>query len=313
LDNKSYVIGVDIGGTNIRLALLDQGYQILYKLKEPTGSDPLFILQKLLQTLYKEFPYGISGIGAAVAGIIDREKGIVVKSPNVPELNGVNLVSEISARYNTPVLIENDANAAAYGEKIFGEGRNYKSFVMFTLGTGIGGGIVINNELLPVAAEIGHMTVNFNGNKCACGNTGCLEAHASATAIIEYAISQIKNGTESILRGHHNGNYFKITAEDIYNAALEGDSLSRNALKEAGKNLGIGIANAINIFAPEAVILTGGLIGAWNIYIDNAIKEASRRALKELFEKTKILQSDLGDDAGIIGSASLAFKRFNPF
>lgn len=310
---KKYAIGVDIGGTNIRLAVVNRNSEILIKLKEPTSSDPLYTIHKLLEAIYEWYSSDILGIGIAVAGIIDRESGIVVKSPNISELNGINLISEISARHKFPVLIDNDANAATYGEKIAGAGRNYKSFVMFTLGTGIGGGIVIDNELLPVAAEIGHMTINSNGNKCACGNIGCLESHASATAIVDYTTSHIKNGEESILSSFYNGNYFKISAEDIYKSALEGDTLSRNALKEAGRNLGLGLANAINIFSPEAIILTGGLIGSWNIYIDNAIKEASKRALRELFEKTKIIPSDLGDDAGIIGSASLVFKRFNLF
>ncbi len=313
MNKKNLTIGVDIGGTNIRLALMSRGNKVLYKLKEPIGSDPLFTLHKLLDLLYKECPDDIIGIGIAVAGIIDREGGIVIKSPNLSGLNGVNLVSDVSARYETPVIIENDANAAAYGEKISGAGRDFRNFVMFTLGTGIGGGIVVNNELLPVAAEIGHITIDFNGNKCACGNTGCLEAHASATAIVEYATFQIKNGVNSILAKLYNGNYFKITAEDIYKSALEGDSLSRDALKEAGRSLGLGMANAINIFSPEAVILTGGLIGSWNIYIENAIKETSRRALRELFDKTKILPSALDDDAGIIGSAALALKKFDLF
>ncbi len=310
---KNFVIAIDIGGTNIRLALVSQENEILLKFKEPTGIGHFNIIHKLIEIAYEYYPNEISGIGVAVAGIIDREAGTVIKSPNIQWLNGVNLISEISERHNLPVFIDNDANAAAYGEKISGAGKNYKSFVMFTLGTGIGGGIVINNELLPIAAEIGHMTINPNGNKCSCGNIGCLEAHASATAIVEYATSHIKNGVESILSRLYNGNYFKITAHDIYKSALEGDSLSRNTLKEAGKSLGLGISNVINIFSPEAVILTGGLVGSWNIFIENAIKEASRRSLAELFNKTKIIPSSLGDDAGIIGAASLVFKGFKAF
>lgn len=311
MKTKSYTIGVDIGGTNIRLSLMSQDYNVLYKLKEPLGSDPLFTLHKLLGSLFQECPDDILAIGIAVAGIIDRENGIVLNSPNIQSLNGINLVSEVASRYKTPAIIENDANAAAYGEKISGAGRDYKNFIMLTLGTGIGAGIIIENELLPVAAEIGHITINQNGNKCGCGNTGCLEAHASGSAIIEYAISKIKDGTETILKKLYNGNYFKITAEDIYKSALEGDSLSRDTLKEAGRNLGLGLAAAVNIFSPEAIILMGGLTGSWNIYVEHAIKEASRRSLRELFEKTKIISSTLGDNAGIIGSAALANRRFN--
>ncbi len=311
MKTKSYTIGVDIGGTNIRLSLMSRDYDVLYKLKEPRGSDPLFTVHKLLGSLFQECPDDILAVGIAVAGIIDRENGIVLNSPNIQSLNGINLVSEVASRYKTPAIIENDANAAAYGEKISGAGRDYKNFVMLTLGTGIGAGIIIENELLPVAAEIGHITINQNGNKCGCGNTGCLEAHASGSAIIEYAISKIKDGTETILKKLYNGNYFKITAEDIYKSALDGDSLSRDTLKEAGRNLGLGLAAAINIFSPEAIILMGGLTGSWNIYVEHAIKEASRRSLRELFEKTKIISSTLGDNAGIIGSAALANKRFN--
>jgi glucokinase len=312
LKPKSFTIGVDIGGTNIRLSLMSRRHEVLYKLKEPLGADPLFTIHKLLDSLFNECPDDIIAIGVAVAGIIDRESGMVLKSPNIPGLNGINLVSEISVRHKIPVLIENDANAAAYGEKISGAGGDYKSFVMITLGTGIGAGIVVENELLPVAAEIGHITINHNGNKCGCGNTGCLEAHASASAIVEYAISHIKDGSETILKKLYNGNYFKVTAEDIYKSALEGDSLARDALREAGRNLGLGLATVVNIFSPEAIILMGGLTGSWNIYIENAIKEASRRSLRELFERTKIIPSYLGDDAGIIGSAALALKRFSP-
>lgn len=311
LDSKNFAIGVDIGGTNIRLSLMSRRFEILYKLKEPSGSNIVFTIHKLLDELFKECPDDIIAIGMAVAGVIDRENGVVIKSPNIPGLNGINLVSEVSARYKTPVIIENDANAAAYGEKILGAGRDYRNFVMITLGTGIGAGVVIENELLPVAAEIGHITIDPDGNKCGCGNSGCLEAHASASAIVEYATSHIKKGVESILRKLYNGNYFKITAEDVYKSALEGDSLARNALKEAGRNLGQGLAAVINIFSPEAIILMGGLIGSWNIYIEHAINEASRRSLRELFEKTKIIPSGLGDDAGIIGSAALALKKFS--
>jgi len=312
LKHKSFAIGVDIGGTNIRMSLMSRKHEVLYKLKEPIGKDPLLTLHKLLDSLFNECPDDIIAIGIAVAGIIDRESGVVVKSPNISALNGVNLVKEVSERHKTPVLIENDANAAAYGEKISGAGRDYKSFVMITLGTGIGGGIVIENELLPVAAEIGHITINHGGNKCGCGNTGCLEAHASASAIVEYAISHIKDGADTILKNLYNGNYFKVTAEDIYKSALEGDSLARDALRDAGRNLGLGLANVINVFSPEAIILMGGLTGSWNIYVEQAIKEASRRSLKELFERTKIIPSYLGDDAGIIGSAAVALKRFSP-
>ncbi len=302
---NKYFAGVDIGGTNIRAALFDSDGKVVTKSKAPTNKDPMQVLFGLLETVCAPNARDVAGIGIAVAGLIDRSNGVVMRSPNIPKLNGVNLKSEIGNLYKTRIVVENDANAAAYGEKISGAGKNIRNFVMFTLGTGIGGGIVFHDKLLDVAAEIGHMSINAGGRQCPCGNVGCLELYASATAIIGNTVEELEKGGSSILRDFNNGNFYKLMAEDIYNAALEGDPLARNVLREAGKSLGIGIANVINIMGPDAIILTGGLIGALNIYIETAIKEASKRALKELYDNVQIIVSTLGEDAGLIGAAHL--------
>ncbi len=306
---KKYVVGVDIGGTNIRTALIGLDGSIVSKAKNSTGKDPLAVLHKQLDAIYAPHAKEVCGIGVAVAGIIDRENGVIMKSPNIPKLNGVSLKTEVKKRYKACIAVENDANAAACGEKYAGAGKDIKNFVMLTLGTGIGGGVIIDNRLLPVAAEIGHMSINVDGPQCPCGNVGCLELYASATAIIGGVVAELEKGKHSILKDSYNGNFYKITAEDIYNAALEGDPLARTILREAGKSLGVGIASIINIFSPDAIILTGGLIGAWNIYIESAITEASKRALKELYNNVKIIPSSLGDDAGILGAANLIFEQ----
>src|SRR5208337_2804129 len=158
--NNKYVIGVDLGGTNIRAALIDKDGKVVHKAKAPTSKDPLQVLFKLLESVYACNAQEVAGIGLAVAGLIDRENGVVMRSPNVPALDGVNLRSEIADRYKTPVVVENDANAAAYGEKSSGAGKDVKNFIMFTLGTGIGTGIIFHDNLLPVAAEIGHTSIN---------------------------------------------------------------------------------------------------------------------------------------------------------
>lgn len=305
---KKYSIGVDLGGTNIRAALVDPNCTLWDKIKRPRGEDPLSTLYELLDQLYLKCPKDISGIGIAVAGIVDRKEGVVLHCPNIPELTSIRIKDKIQKKYNVCVILENDANAAAYGEKAAGFGKDFKDFVTLTLGTGIGGGVVIDKRLLPIAAEIGHMTIVSNGNLCSCGNTGCLEAYASSTAIASKAISMIEKGENSLLKKLYNGNFYKITSEDIYVTAMDGDSLSRSILKEAGKYLGIGIANIMNIFSPEAIIFSGGLSKAKNIYLDSAISEASKRALKEISKKTKILVSEIEDDAGIIGAAMLAFE-----
>jgi len=304
MENK-YAIGIDIGGTNIRAAIVSDKGEIIKKIKEKSSGDIIHAIHKSVENLFNE---NIAGIGFAVAGLIDYQKGSVLISPNLPSIEGEDFVNKLSARFNLPVIIENDANAAAYGELCAGAGRNYSDFVLLTLGTGIGGGIIYNKKLMNVSAEIGHMSINSEGKKCLCGNYGCLESYASARAIISSAIAFLENGRKSILRDWNN-NYKKITAQEIFRAAKDGDLLSIEVFKNAGKFLGIGISNIINILSPEAVILTGGLTGAWDIYVKEAITIASERALKHLFKRTKIIKSELTDDAGIIGAAGLVFNR----
>jgi glucokinase len=306
---KDSVIAVDIGGSSIKTAIVDKNNNVSHKNIQDTGIDPLATLKDLLENAFSETKCHISAIGIAAAGIIDRKTGKILKSPNLNSLTGVDLKNVVQQWHNLPVAIENDANAAAYGEKIAGAGADKNDFILLTLGTGIGCGIVAGGRLLGSAAEAGHMKVSSNGSQCSCGDTGCLEAYASGWAMVNSAIKSIEGGTESIMKQMHNGNFYKITPEGIYEAALEGDSLARGVLREAGRHLGIGIGSLINIFSPEAVILTGGLTGAWNIYVDVAIQEAGKRALRELFAENIIIPSALQGDAGIIGAACLAFDE----
>jgi glucokinase len=304
--SKRLAIGVDLGGTNLRVALVTKDGEIIRKVKEPVSGGVIDLTIRLAKSFVNE---EIAGIGLGVAGLIDRESSKVLTSPNLPAVEGVSLVNSIKEKFRVPVFIENDANAAAFGEKWIGIGKEFSSFVLFTLGTGIGGGIIHDKKLLKVAAEIGHITIHADGEKCHCGNSGCLESYASARALLSNVISALESGRESILKVLFNGNFYKLTAEDIYRTALDGDILAREMLKDAGKNLGIGIANIINVMSPEAIVLAGGLTGAWDIYIQEAIREASRRSFKELFNKVKIIPSLLGDDAGVIGSAGIVFEN----
>ncbi|MFQ3574601.1 MAG: ROK family protein [Thermodesulfovibrionales bacterium] len=308
------IIALDIGGTNIRSAIIrisDEGYEIIKKVKVQTGQSPLESIVSSVEGLLHKTNFDIHAVGVSVAGIVDKKTGTLIKSPNIPKLEGLNLRDFLSDKITlikdvARFSIENDANAATYGESIVGAGSEFDDFVLFTLGTGIGGGVVVDKRLLNIPAEIGHMSINNEGLQCPCGNVGCLETIASATAIINKVIASIQSGSETLMKTLHNGNFYKINAQDIYHSALEGDILARNVLRDAGKGLGIGIANMVNIFMPDAVILTGGLVGAWNIYVDSAIKEAHRRSMKELISKLKILPSKLGDDAGIVGIAYLS-------
>jgi glucokinase len=301
---KHYAIGIDLGGTNLRVALVSEDGEIAKKIKVSSSEN---IRESILRSIGDVLTDDVAGIGFGVAGLIDRAKGVVIESPNLPAIEGLNIPEMVRAQFDVPVYVENDANVAALGEKWRGEGKEFGSFVLITLGTGIGGGIIHNHALMNIPAEIGHISINAAGEKCSCGNNGCLEMYASAKAMLAYVITALNNGVESSLRDCCKGNIYKLTPEDIYRTALDGDTLSREVLREAGRYLGVGIATMINVFGPDAIILAGGLIGAWNIYIKEAMKEASRRTFKPLFDRVKILPSSLGDDAGIIGSSYLVF------
>jgi len=304
--SKKYAIGIDLGGTNLRVALVSEDGEIARKVKK---ASPEEVLNSLSETIEEVKQGNIEGIGLGVAGLIDRENGRVFSSPNYHAVEGLDLVEGIQRKFNVPVYLENDANCAALGENARGAGKDFGNFVLLTLGTGIGGGIIYKGELLDAAAEIGHMSINAEAEKCPCGNIGCLENYASARAMIAKAVVMLEKGTESMLKNCCNGSIYKITPDDIYKSALEGDTLSREILRDAGRALGVGLANLINILSPEAIILAGGLIGAWNIYVQEAIKEASRRAFKDVFEAVKIIPSSLGDDAGVVGASSLVFMK----
>jgi glucokinase len=300
---RKSAIGIDLGGTNLRVALVSEEGEIIRKIKRPSSA----VMRSIEESVRELMTDGTSGIGLGIAGLADRSRHRVAVSPNLREIEGIDIIRELQQRFSVPVFIENDANAAALGEKIGGAGRGFSHFVMITLGTGIGGGIIYKDRLLQVAAEVGHMSISTEGEKCPCGNIGCLENYASARAMISKVTAMLEKGTDSLLKECCKGSIYKVTPEDMYNAALEGDTLSREVLRDAGRHLGIGIANIINIMSPEAIILTGGLLGAWNIYVQEAIKEASRRALKDLFDTVKIIPSSLGDNAGVVGAACLVF------
>lgn len=297
-----YYIGIDIGGTNIKIGLISKDWEIVKICKFPTGSDPMKTITDELDSIFKEFK--VTGIGVGVAGIVDKE-GNVIQAANIPSLNNYSLGKELKERYNVDVKIENDANVATIAEALFGEGRGISNFIILTLGTGIGGSLWLNGQIAKFPMEVGHMSINFQGKSCSCGGVGCLEVYASARAIKDSFIEKLENGEDSQIKEFYEGNFYKATSLDIYKAAMEGDNVCRNVLKEAGKALGAGMANLINIFAPEKIVLTGGLSQAVNIYIETAIQEAKKRVMKGLSDSVKITLSNLVDSGGVLGAVSI--------
>jgi glucokinase len=305
-------IGVDIGGTNIKVVQVVADGSVLTSVIESTPAEPGVTSEEIKNTVMKILKDVVKddvvGIGFGIAGIIDRKNGTVIKSPNIPSIDGLHAKEIFEQEFSLPVVVDNDANTYAYGEKWVGAGKNYSNFAVLTLGTGLGGGIIYKSELFEGHVEIGHITIEPRGRFCTCGSLGCLESYASGRAIIDRTISSLEGGTKSMLTECCDGNFYKVTPELIYKNALEGDNLSREVFRETGQYLGMGIANLVNIFSLEAVILGGGLIGAWDLFIEELKQEFMKRTLKPLTTNVEILKSTLKEDGGSIGAAGLILK-----
>jgi len=302
--DKRYAIGVDIGGTNLRMALVTEKGEIVRNIKEPSGAD----VRARLKTLLGEFMTPeVVGVGIGVAGVVDKAQKIVVTSHNLQVMDGMSF-GKLGVK--VPVIIENDANAAALGENWMGTGKTHKDFALITIGTGVGGGYIHEGHLLDVPFEVGHMSVEAGGEKCLCGNYGCLELYCSARGIASAASDALEAGRESILLESCQGNIYKISAAEVTRAAFDGDALGRELLRNAGHYLGVALSNIMHLLAPSAIVITGGLVGAWDILVEEAKKETSKRVLGGLMRSTEIIRSTLGpEDAGVIGAASMVFNE----
>ena len=313
-------IGIDIGGTNTKFVLVSEDGKVLQSEQGPTPAVSAGDTEKMDDLLVKHLraflnkcpeTSEIAGIGMGVAGIIDRKNGKVIMSPNITAINNLPIKERFEKEFSMPVILENDANTYAYGEKWVGAGKDYNNFFVLTLGTGLGGGLIYNGDLYEGPAEVGHMTIVPSGRYCTCGSYGCLESYASGRAIVDRVVSSLEKGAESLLSKCCGGNFYKITPEIVYTTAMEGDSLSREVFREAGHFLGMGIANLINLLNLEAVIIGGGLIGSWDLFIEDIKKEVAKRAFKPLSANVEIIKSSLSHDAGSIGAAGLLLKKFS--
>lgn len=319
---EACALAVDLGGSNTRVALVTHSGVIAQRLSRPSRAAEgraavlnvlLSALDESQQTLQGQT---LLGIGIAVAGAIDVRTGMVTQSPNLPGLDNAPLRAMVAAHCASrlPVLVENDANAAALGEYWKGAGAGSQTMVCLTIGTGIGGGIIENGMLLHgadgMAGEIGHMTIDPDGPDCNCGNAGCLEAFSSATAIRRSAIAALQTHPETApaLLQRCGGNPLAISAEMIADAAASGDLLSAALYRTMGEALGIGIASLINIFNPDTVILGGQVAKAWDLFWPSTEREVQKRALRVPGRRARIVPAQQGDDAGLLGAASLVFS-----
>ncbi len=301
------ICGIDVGGTFIKAGAVRDG-KILAQSSLPTPhSSEKDIMQSLIDII-KDFQiYKIEAVGIGFAGLVNSKKGIVYSSPNFPEIHNFNVVRKLKQKLNLPVFIHNDASLYTLGEAIFGAGKGKKYILGLTLGTGVGGGIIINKKIYGgingFAGEIGHTTIDINGEKCGCGNTGCLEKYVAANAIINRAKKEIKE-QNSKLR-----DIKEITPEIISHFANKGDRVAVKVIKETGKLLGVGIASLINVLNPEIVIIGGGIANAGETLFESIRKEVHKRSYLTKINKVEIVPAQLGSGAGILGAYQFVLEK----
>jgi glucokinase len=321
----AYSIGVDLGGTNLRIAAVDGNGKLLEKVTLGTevkrGRDVVIhdmcVAIEALSTKLRGTGE-LSGIGIGVPGFIDMDTGMVMDSPNLPDWTRFPVREEIERKLGTQVILENDANAAAMGEKWLGAGREYEHMIMYTLGTGVGGGIVMNGRLwhgmTGMAGELGHFTVYPDGNPCGCGNRGCLEQYASATAIVRMAREAITRGEASELERSSKDNV-EFSSRAIYQMAIQGDPAAQRVYAKVGEALAIGIGAMVNALNLPMYVIGGGVSSAWDAFAPAMFAEMKvRSCIYGLTspehpapgqKHTIVTRALMGSDAGLYGAARL--------
>ena len=303
---RRYSIGVDLGGTNLRAAAVDEHGKVLEKISGSTSlaEGPEAVVAdiarsvEILRAKFGGDRERLAGIGAGVPGNIVMRTGVIALWNNAPAFDGYPMRAELEQRLKTTVHLENDANAAALGEKWRGAGRGVGDLALLTLGTGVGGGIISGGRILHgfvgMAGELGHITVVPNGNPCGCGNRGCLEQYASGTSVA--AMAQLLSlGT--------------LDAQEVFDLAAAGNERARRIFQVVGESLGVALAALINIFNFPLYLLGGGMVGAWDYFAPAMLAEVERRSFTFRATATRIERAALGGDAGLLGAASLPLQE----
>jgi glucokinase len=296
-----YTIGLDLGGTNLRAAAIDRSGAMLDKVAESTNPEQgrevvLADITAVINKVRAARPDDtLAGIGIGVPGFIRLKEGIITNANNLACLENFPIRDEIERRLETRVILENDANAAALGEKWMGAGRGVDDLVLLTLGTGIGGGIISGGRVLHgflgMAGELGHITVVPDGNPCGCGNRGCLEKHASATAISAMA-HMLRLGDD-------------LTPKEVHDLAEAGDPRARRIFETMGEMLGIALATLANTFNYPLYLLSGGILPAWDFFAPKMFEVTRQRSFTFRTTDTRIEKAALGNEAGLYGAAYL--------
>ena len=301
-------IGILVSGAKIRAALVDEDGRVIERTENDVSSENIVPQLATIAGDLRPALGQVAAIGVAVPGLVNRQTDRVVDSPGLPRTMVEDLHGGLTRATGLRVEIENDANAAAYGEFKVGAGRGSRNLFYMSIGDAIGGAIILDGKLWTgasgFAGEVGHITIDTEGLQCVCGNTGCLETLASAPSIVRRARERLnRDNTSSLSRLALNKNF---TAEDVAHEAREGDDFAAMMIERTGKFIGTGVASVINLLNIDCIVLGGGVMDAGSLILNPIIQEAKRRAFQPCFDATQIVAATLGADAATIGVALLA-------
>jgi glucokinase len=316
-----YAIGVDLGGTSIKLGIVSDSGRLIKKVTVRTEAEKgkKQVIENIksgineLISSIKKSDYKIEGVGIGCPGVVTPGKGIVEDPPNLPGWKKVNIGEIIQKEFKKKVYVDNDANAAAIGELTFGSGKKYKSFIMITLGTGVGGGIVMNKKIyhgdFGAAGEIGHISIDFKGPKCNCGSYGCIEAYAGNHYLRDIVRKQLKKHPDSKMWKLIENDLSKVSPRNIQTAAENGDAFARSVIEELGMHLGSAFASLCNVLDISVFIIGGGIAGFGKPLFDSIKKTIADRVMSPIRPRVRVLPAKLKNDAGVKGASALVFHH----
>lgn len=319
---SNVLVGVDLGGTNIKTAVVSREKRVLGKESRPTQAERgpegvMDVMRDSVEQVLEQAGLGrdeVTAVGFGSPGPLNWQTGVVYETPNMPGWHNVPLAQAMQERLGLPCYLDNDANVACYGEFWSGAGQGTDCMCLLTLGTGVGGGIVVFGKLLRgidgTAAEVGHLKVMRDGRTCGCGAKGCLEAYGSVTGMLRTAVEGIEASRETTLVERCQGNLDVLTGKMISEAANKGDAFAKEVVRETGVWLGIGIASLVNLLNPEKVVLYGGMTAAGDMLFTPIRETVDELAFDVPAKRCAIVPAALGGDSGVIGAAAIAFQRY---
>lgn len=318
---KSVVAGVDVGGTTFTAGIFDRAGEALTSDSYDTPrshEEPLVLgavavaVRGLLEKAAIK-PERLVGLGLGIPGPVDPEAGVIKQCPNLPELDGVAAVEMLESEVGVPVFLGNDAFCATLAELRYGAGRSVENLVMLTLGTGVGGGIALDNKVRrgprQIMGEVGHLIIDPNGRRCGCGNHGCLEAIVGRDGIVDRAIRLLEQGRKSVLEDEVGSDHDKLTPKLIAEAAREGDEVARQVVRDTGYYVGLALCDCIVLCDPDLILIGGGIAAAGDLLFDTIRRTVRHRSQISGFDAGKIVPAELGNNAGMCGAAAMAWEE----